>query len=40
MTKLVECPVVDRVPARDTTLYKGQLYIPLLGIYLSTLGIK
>lgn len=25
ITKLVECPVVDRVPRRDTTLYTGQL---------------
>lgn len=25
MTKLVECPVVDKVPDRLTTLYKGQL---------------
>ena len=25
ITKLVECPVVDKVPARLTTLYKGQL---------------
>lgn len=25
MTKLVECPVVERVPRRDSTLYIGQL---------------
>ena len=27
ITKLVEWPVVDKVPERLTTLYKGQLYI-------------
>lgn len=25
MTKLVECPVVERVPLLETTLYTGQL---------------
>ena len=25
ITKFVECPVVDKVPLLDSTLYKGQL---------------
>jgi hypothetical protein len=35
MTKFVECPVVDKVPLLETTLYTGQLYIPVSGVCLS-----
>lgn len=40
ITKLVECPVVDKVPALDTTLYSGQWYTLVTGAVRSTLGIR
>ena len=38
ITKFVLCPVVDNVPLLDTTLYVGQLYIPVVGVSLSGMG--
>ena len=40
ITKLVECPVVDKVPLLDTTLYTGQLYIPSVGGFRLFTGTK
>ena len=40
ITKLVEWPVVDNVPLLETTLYTGQLYIPVSGIFLSACGTR
>ena len=36
----MEWPVVLKVPALETTLYSGQIYIPVVGYTLSTIGIK
>ena len=38
ITKFVECPVVESVPLLETTLYTGQLYIPVSGVCLSGCG--
>lgn len=40
ITKLVECPVVLKVPALLTTLYNGQLYKFSVDYYLSVTGTK
>ena len=38
ITKLVECPVVLRVPLRSLVLYTGDLYVGLSGISLLLAG--
>ena len=38
MTKFVECPVVDSVPARVSVLYAGHWYTPSVGSTLSFTG--